>query len=379
MSVPFGFRMLTLMEAGEREEATREVAALIAAAREARVTEIKAGASGETAVAQARRLAAEKRVGMVVAGWPPDPVRLQETLRLVLEMNALGVVARRSTNVPPERLLAPTGGGPHTMHQMWIANALARAWGRPLRMARILLAREDGKGGEGLTDLQARLMGIADPVERVHAEDVPSGVRQLARPGDMIVLGAPNYWRVAHHFQGSIPDLVARELPNDLIMLLGRKPAHLDVRDVFWEETVLLGLRPSGKEEVIRLLVDHLARRGQIPASLCEEVVNRALERERLMSTAAGGEAAFPHAALPGFQGVIGCLGVCPKGVDFGGDEPQPTRFVFLLVTPNDFYDDYLTLMARIAQALMAPKTRAQMLRCREPAEVLDLLAADQG
>jgi len=378
MSVPFRFHMLALTEAGEREEATREVAAMIAAAREARITALR-GADGETAAAQARRLAAEQRVGMVVAGWPADPARLQETLRLVLEVNALGVVARRASAAPPERLLAPTGGGPHTMHQMWIASALARAWGRPLRMARILLAREESAHGAGLAELQARLMGIAEPVERVHAEDVPSGVRRIARPGDMIVLGAPNYWRVAQHFEGSIPDQVARALPNDIVMLLGRKPARLDVRDVFWEETVLLDLRPGGKEEVIRLLVDHLARRGQIPSPLREEVVNRALEREQLMSTAAGCETAFPHAALPGFQGVIGCLGVCPRGVDFGGGEPQPVRFVFLLVTPSDFYDDYLTLMARIAQALMQAKTRERMLRSREPGAILDLLAAEEG
>jgi mannitol/fructose-specific phosphotransferase system IIA component (Ntr-type) len=197
-----------------------------------------------------------------------------------------------------------------------------------------------------------------------------------ARRDDLIVLGAPNYWRVLHQFEGSTPDLVAKALPNPLLMLLSPRASHLRLGDIFWEEMVRVDMAPRDRREALGMLIEVLAEHGQIPPPWKERVLERALARESVLSTATDCETALPHVTIPDFSGTIGCFGICPRGVAFGDTEGQLTRFIFLLVTAPHAYGEYLNVLALIARLVMSQATRERLLACRSAAEVSAILAA---
>ncbi|MHC4606536.1 MAG: PTS sugar transporter subunit IIA, partial [Planctomycetota bacterium] len=89
---------------------------------------------------------------------------------------------------------------------------------------------------------------------------------------------------------------------------------------------------------------------------------------------ALGLETAVPHAPIPGLPGIIGCLGICPDGVDFEGAHGGPVRFIFLLLTPRQDYHAYIPALAQIADLMRPEETRAALLRCRTPSEVTALI-----
>lgn len=329
--------------------------------------------------AKVQRFTAHADVGLIVADWGHDPRELGATLRMTLELRVPGVFLRENPADPTRRILVPTTGGPHVVKQLWIASELSRALNIPIQLLQVV-ARHDVQeqrehGDDALAHARKRLAGITEPLDLVVADDAVAGIRSYARPGDLIILGAPNYWRVAHEFEGSIPDRVAQAVPNSLLMLLTPKAAHLRLQDIFWEEMIHLDMAPRDKREALAMLVNVLVEHGQVPRPWADAVLESAVAREGVLSTAMDCETALPHVALPDFTGMIGCFGICPKGVAFGEADGPLTRFIFLLVTPARAYGEYLNVLAMIARLVMAPETRQRLLACRSAAEVSAILA----
>lgn len=325
------------------------------------------------------------RVSALVADWPKNGDELQSVLRCVVTMNIPAVIVRENRSQHLERVLIPTGGGIHTLQQFWVAREFAVELGletQALHIAHDGTARpQDSANSElrsrsGLhhAQIQARIAGLAGPVQFHKAGDVVSGIEACVRPSDLVVLGAPNYWRVAEHFRGSIPEIISRRLDQSLVMLVAKQPSRVRLREVLWDKTVCLDLRPRDGEDAIRMLIRALATHGQVPRDRQDELLRIAMLREAKASTAVGCETAFPHITIPSFPGVIGCLGICPEGVRFGGDEDNPTKFIFLLITPREFYDEYLGILARIAQLMILPGVRSSLLACHSPEDALRVL-----
>jgi len=357
------------------------------AAEPAGTNQFKPGGPGSDADARSR-FAGHEQPAMLFADWPGGPAP-QAVLRFAAARNIPAVFVRWPDSTPFDRVVIPTGGGPHALRQVWVANEIASRGGQPAHVLHVVRA-EPGMSDNSvdlaretaLAQFQARVMGISQAVQVCTAEDVVSGIISQVEPTDLVVLGAPNYWRMAEHFEGSIPDLIARAIPNPLLMLFAEKPQQVRLRDIFWRGTIRLGLKPRDKEEVIATLLDALVANNQVPQARRDNLLRRAVEREQILSTGVGCETAFPHITLPDFLGIVGCMGICPDGVDFGdigSGRGDITRFVFLLITPEDHYEEYLAVLARIAESLIRPSVRSKLLACNTPAEVLDVLEPEES
>jgi len=319
-------------------------------------------------------------ISALVSGFAPGSPAFRALLRATLEWRVPGVFVRGAGGLACERVLVPTGGGHHTLRQMGVARDLARTRGVPAQVLRVVC--DDGSGPEAmaerptmLTGLQARSLGIDTPLRVTHAADALTGIVHHTEPQDLLVVGAPNAWRAAAHFEGSLPEALARRLDNPLAMVVAPSPNVLALRDVMWEALIRPNLRAADGGAVIGALIDTLVRQYQIPVSCRDDALRRALQREAEQSTAVGCETAFPHVRLPGFRGVLCCLGICPEGVYFGGPGTDLVRFVFLFVAAEEVYDDYLAVLGQVARRLAAPAVRAALAACRSSREVLDLLA----
>lgn len=351
--------------------------------REAPLSDSDSGGANHSKIHAARRLAAVQRPAMLVADWAdPNP---QEVLRLASSYNASAVLLRWPKGCNVSRVLVSSGGGPNSLGQLWIAKEIAFRCGCPAKVLHVVCEEpcHGGDGGPGwssaVVDIQSRMIGLPGPLEVTVANNVVSGIAATTQPDDLVAIGAPNHYRMPEHFEDSIPHRIAQRLPNPLMLFFGRKPSRPRLREVFWPQMIRLGLSTGSKEEAIALLVNTLIRHEQVPRAWRDRLLEVALARERAASTGVGCETAFPHITFPDCTGVAGCLGVFPEGLDFGDESGRKTRFVFLLVTPEDCYDEYLAVLGKLAELMALPELRKDLLSCRTPTDVLNVLAADEA
>ncbi|NLX58703.1 MAG: PTS transporter subunit EIIA [Phycisphaerae bacterium] len=377
--------VLALVSDRDAEATVLRAARRMAAASNVGVAVLRAYTLSKSPSDIVRAFMQVNRVSALVADWPADGDELQSMLRCVVARKVQAVIIRENRSQDLQRVLIPTGGGIHTLQQLWVAREFAAELG--IEMQTLHVAHDEPsprtdsgdpeqrvRNGLRRSQIQARIAGLTGPVQFHKAGDVVSGIQACLRPSDLLVLGAPNYWRVAEHFRGSIPEALSRRVDQSLVMLVAGQSRRTSLREVLWNRTVCLDLQPRDKEDAVRLLIERLAAHGQIPRDAQTRLLDLAMSREAAGSTAVGCETAFPHITIPGLPAVIGCLGICPDGVRFGGDEDSPTRFVFLLITPREFYDEYLGILARIAQLMLLPAVRSSLLACRTADDVIRVL-----
>lgn len=124
--------------------------------------------------------------------------------------------------------------------------------------------------------------------------------------------------------------------------------------DILEPGRVIHRLESKTKAEVLRELVV----RGIVPpeantelAVADEEQIVRVLEeRERLGSTGIKDGLAIPHGKLERLDGLVACLGLSEKGIDFGALDGLPSRVFIVLLAPESAGGLHLKALARISR-----------------------------
>jgi mannitol/fructose-specific phosphotransferase system IIA component (Ntr-type) len=131
-------------------------------------------------------------------------------------------------------------------------------------------------------------------------------------------------------------------------------------------------MKARKKEDAIRGLAELMAGTGYIKDP--ERVVEAALRRESLATTAIGSGLAFPHARGVGRETLGLALGTKLKGIEFGAPDGFRTKLVFLMVVPPAAGAVYLHVLSSIALSLRSAPERNALLACTEPGELWDAL-----
>ncbi len=325
---------------------------------------------------------------MMMMGWYHEvekgAILAAQNRALTKAINVETLIFKDRNSFPFQRILVPTGGGSNALMGIQLGSELAQNWGIPIEVLRVarephhrpddpILQRYCSQLLEG-TKLQLELLGLDLPIRILPAEDVVAPIVEHTREGDLVVLGASNDWRQEEHLAGSIPDEIANQVPSSVLLVRSLTPNKILLSRIFWETTIRLDLHPKDKWDAITQMVDALVEEKQVPSSQRQYVLDRALERERKSSTALGHETAIPHAPIPDLPGIIGCLGICPDGVNFQGVYDEPVRCIFLLLTPQQNYLSYIPVLAQIATFMKPDSTRSAVLRCQTPSEVSALI-----
>ncbi|MDP6700000.1 MAG: PTS sugar transporter subunit IIA [Candidatus Latescibacteria bacterium] len=325
---------------------------------------------------------------MMLMAWKGDidrdAILAAQNRALTKDIDVDTLIFKERDSGPVRRILVPFSGGQHSLMGVQIAYDLAQAWGAELEILRIardprcnpddpLLQRYCDQLTQD-TLLQLELLGIVQKLTVVPAVDVVAPIVASARDRDLVVLGASNDWRQEEHLAGSIPDEIAYEVPCSVLMVRSAAAIGLQLSRIFWEHTVRLELAPKDKWEAITQIIDALIEEKQIPVSERQNVLDAALARERKSSTSLGHGTAIPHAPIPDLPGIIGCLAICPGGVDFAGPTDEPVHFIFLLLTPEQNYRSYIPILAQIATLMRDDGTRREMLAAQTPAEITSIL-----
>jgi len=145
------------------------------------------------------------------------------------------------------------------------------------------------------------------------------------------------------------------------------------LQDVVSKSTIVLDLKGTKKEEVIRELVDVLAQNKVLKNK--EGFLNAVLERETLESTAIGDGLAIPHAKSDSAERIFCALGVKKEGLNFDSLDGKPVCIVFLVASPPDMNKEYIQIVAKAARLLKSKVMFEKILEAKSPEEVLKIIA----
>ncbi|MDA0577250.1 MAG: PTS sugar transporter subunit IIA [Verrucomicrobia bacterium] len=124
-------------------------------------------------------------------------------------------------------------------------------------------------------------------------------------------------------------------------------------------------LAATNKEEAIRELGMKLASEGFVDNG--PKLVEEALRREAILSTAIDHGLAMPHVRGVDGGGLALALGTSEEGLDFGGTGKEKTNIIFFLAIPVAASAFYLKLLAGLAETFMVAENRRAVLGPKEP------------
>lgn len=124
-------------------------------------------------------------------------------------------------------------------------------------------------------------------------------------------------------------------------------------------------LKASTREEAIRELAEKMQAEGFVDDA--DKLVEAALKREAIVSTALEHGLAFPHVRGVEGGGLTLGMGISAKGIKFDGHDKGPTKIIFFLVIPTAASAFYLKVLAGLAETFADAEARKVLMAEESP------------
>lgn len=128
-------------------------------------------------------------------------------------------------------------------------------------------------------------------------------------------------------------------------------------------ELMMVKLKGTTGEEVLAEMCNRMEEEGFVNDK--EHLLDLALQREAIISTAVDNGLAFPHVRGVEGGGLSMAIGISKKGVKFGGPGRTLTRIFFFVVIPTATSAFYLKLIAGISRAFRDKEAREMLLEAK--------------
>jgi len=151
-----------------------------------------------------------------------------------------------------------------------------------------------------------------------------------------------------------------------------RRRAAVDVGGLLLRGAVCLELKGKTRWEVIPELAARVAK--HVPNLNTATVAEAVEKRERIMGTGLQRGVAVPHARLAGIEAPLVAFGRAPDGIDWDARDGLPSRFVFLILTPEGKDWMQLQILACISRMMTQPEIPEKILEARNEKTVFELL-----
>ncbi len=137
--------------------------------------------------------------------------------------------------------------------------------------------------------------------------------------------------------------------------------------DYLSTKLIFLDLAGKDKNDVIAKVVHLMKQQKAIDDE--KDFIKEVFQREALGCTAIGGNVAIPHARTKAVKKIIIAFARLTPGIDFGAEDKEPVRLLFVLGTPLDAVGEYLKVLARLSKLLKEEKTRLKLLQVKTAQE----------
>ncbi len=148
-----------------------------------------------------------------------------------------------------------------------------------------------------------------------------------------------------------------------------RRPGRFEVQKPgisrFSAQSLMIAqLQAKDRDGVIQELAGRLATEGFVDKA--EPLIESALRREALFSTAVDHGLAFPH--VRGVEGgaLTLAVGMSAKGIHFDSTATPLSRLFFFMVIPTSASSFYLKLLAGLTETFMETEARQTLLECKD-------------
>ncbi len=148
----------------------------------------------------------------------------------------------------------------------------------------------------------------------------------------------------------------------------------MNLRKLLSEDSIILELKSTAKDEIIREMIDFLVRRGRIKDR--EAALKAVLDREQKMSTGMQHGIAIPHGKTDSVDKLVTALALKKEGVDFGSMDGKPSQIFIMTISSVSRTGPHIQFLSEISQVLNDPDKRAALLKAETTAQVIDVLTA---
>jgi len=137
----------------------------------------------------------------------------------------------------------------------------------------------------------------------------------------------------------------------------------------------IIDLQSSTKDQALKELVDVMATSPLVtdPKALLDKI----LEREKLISTGVGIGVALPHVKIPSVRDFVIAIGRSQRGLDFQSLDDKPVHIVVMIGSNDSQSGEFLKLMAKVVLRLKDKEFRRRVLLAKSPAEIRDLFVSE--
>ncbi|MCK1995895.1 fructose-specific PTS transporter subunit EIIC [Psychrobacillus psychrodurans] len=138
------------------------------------------------------------------------------------------------------------------------------------------------------------------------------------------------------------------------------------------EETIILNLDATSKQQVLEELTGQLEQAGKLVDR--QAFLKDILARESQSTTGIGEGIAIPHAKSVAVKAPAIAFGRSEHGLDYESLDGQPAHLFFMIAATEGANDDHLEALSRLATFLMDEKFRSRILAANSKQEVLQAI-----
>ncbi|HBH3640895.1 TPA: PTS sugar transporter subunit IIA [Clostridioides difficile] len=145
----------------------------------------------------------------------------------------------------------------------------------------------------------------------------------------------------------------------------------MEIREILTEESIILDLKSTTKEDIIQELVDKLYDTGSI--TLKSKFIKALKRREKIGSTSIGYQMAMPHGKTKYVKKASVVIGKSEKGVDWPSIDGLPVKVIIMFAIPQSAGNEDMILISKIAYILGGKNISERLLNSHTKKEILDI------
>ena len=142
-------------------------------------------------------------------------------------------------------------------------------------------------------------------------------------------------------------------------------PPKVGIERFSAEALMIPALKGTDRDAVLAELCQKLAAEGFVDDA--GKLLESALKREAIISTAVENGLAFPHVRCVEGGALTLALGIAPKAIKFDPAGKASTRIVFFMVIPTAASAFYLKLLSGLSQVFQKAENREKLLEADSP------------
>ncbi len=130
-------------------------------------------------------------------------------------------------------------------------------------------------------------------------------------------------------------------------------------------DCVSVDLKVTSKKQLVQEMAELIVNCGcmENDAIKMRDIVQAAMEREKLGSTGVGSGVALPHARVDGLDSIKVALARLETPIEFESIDDRPVDIAVLILAPPDAGSDHLRALAQISRRLRDEDVRGRLRR----------------